>query len=817
MLEAVLGIRGLADLGECAKAVARRTSAMGVCVWELAPTHQAHIAPVGERKLAVLASWFVSGRRAWKLSRLVEGALTGDAILAGEPRVAQLEAGREPLDWREAAMPSHAYVVPFTFKDDNGTPGEPGAVTAYFDRSPSETDRAILRDAATAFPVVFAAVADRPALLAVDMTAERLGKLDMGTSVASVEDVTAALADIAEQLAARLRCQDALIVLNQAPGREAPDWLRVSNGATTPTPEADRGLLEWVLRNGSPAWFPNLRHAEKNEGAVRARYLSVDIDVRKLTGLGAPAELVLGARQFRSEPVLSWLAVPITLGTEVLGAVRCCLAVSEPTHFSEREQWTLQLVAEVLAHFWKGWVQAGRLEGVISQVLALNSTAQVRLAHRVGLAEYNVAELLSTDANLPELLDEALQRVEELVPRATNTSIRALDRSDPHGRFLEFVCVRSAEWRKGTEAEIRARRYRRFEVDQPQATSLGQLVVRRGAPLRVDSVHEPPPGLACTPTFSSTYAMACVPIRLGDLVLGVLDLRSTNEPFSDLDIRAGESVAAQLGFYFGLAEAFLSQEKRLAEDQQMVEDLVHQLASPLRAAAGALARVDRTLRGQDETVAGITGEIAEATVTELEAASRRQARDLRVATRLVERAAKTARTAKLFRELADPRRPVACNPIAISESYLKTLIRQTLDEARLITAKDRQLRFVPRTGRIPPVWFDPDQLEQCLGQLVDNARKYAYTGTMVLVETTRSGDGGVSMTVHSTGTPLAEVDVAKYKRRGWRGPDAAFVTAEGQGIGLFIVDRVVEANGGTLVVAPAGDVTRVTVQMPRVP
>jgi signal transduction histidine kinase len=52
-------------------------------------------------------------------------------------------------------------------------------------------------------------------------------------------------------------------------------------------------------------------------------------------------------------------------------------------------------------------------------------------------------------------------------------------------------------------------------------------------------------------------------------------------------------------------------------------------------------------------------------------------------------------------------------------------------------------------------------------------------------------------------------------QRGWRGFVAEQTTAEGQGIGLFIVDGLCAANGGRFDIQVRGEVSQFTLFLPK--
>ena len=105
---------------------------------------------------------------------------------------------------------------------------------------------------------------------------------------------------------------------------------------------------------------------------------------------------------------------------------------------------------------------------------------------------------------------------------------------------------------------------------------------------------------------------------------------------------------------------------------------------------------------------------------------------------------------------------------------------------------------------------DPAALQQVLGHLLENAVKYSPDGTTVTV-LARRDDHGVVIEVVDEGDGVPEdVDVFAPFQRG------AGVTAEGAGLGLYIVRNLVRAMGGHVTAQrnPSGPGSTFSVRLP---
>ena len=109
---------------------------------------------------------------------------------------------------------------------------------------------------------------------------------------------------------------------------------------------------------------------------------------------------------------------------------------------------------------------------------------------------------------------------------------------------------------------------------------------------------------------------------------------------------------------------------------------------------------------------------------------------------------------------------------------------------------------------------DRDLLSLALRQLVDNAIKYSpQTST---IEISAGGNGAVAIAVHNSGSTIPEPEQQRVLERFYRGDQARHRHIPGTGMGLAIVQQIVQAHGGTLSVSSApGAGTEVRLSLPR--
>lgn len=111
--------------------------------------------------------------------------------------------------------------------------------------------------------------------------------------------------------------------------------------------------------------------------------------------------------------------------------------------------------------------------------------------------------------------------------------------------------------------------------------------------------------------------------------------------------------------------------------------------------------------------------------------------------------------------------------------------------------------------------WDGDRLTQVIQNLVTNALKYSPHETPVEIAAKNDGPG-VLLSVHNQGTPIAPDRVSSIFQPLQRGTDEIDKTARSVGLGLYIVQAIVDAHEGLVIVtssAAAG--TTFAVHLPR--
>ncbi|MBI5014717.1 MAG: HAMP domain-containing protein [Deltaproteobacteria bacterium] len=128
-----------------------------------------------------------------------------------------------------------------------------------------------------------------------------------------------------------------------------------------------------------------------------------------------------------------------------------------------------------------------------------------------------------------------------------------------------------------------------------------------------------------------------------------------------------------------------------------------------------------------------------------------------------------------------------------------------------------QARALRLAARLAPdadaVTADRDRLSQVLGNLLDNALRYATPGSEVEVTAERVPEG-VRVTVSNTGEEIDERDLPLLFERFFRVDRSRSREAGGAGLGLAIARELVEAHGGRAGASSAAGRTSVWFTLP---
>ncbi|QUL38844.1 ATP-binding protein [Erythrobacter sp. JK5] len=137
--------------------------------------------------------------------------------------------------------------------------------------------------------------------------------------------------------------------------------------------------------------------------------------------------------------------------------------------------------------------------------------------------------------------------------------------------------------------------------------------------------------------------------------------------------------------------------------------------------------------------------------------------------------------------------------------------------ARDAAGPERVERIEFEEARAAQIKGDPQQLEQMVRNLVDNALKYGAADAVVKIVLDHSRDGQARLSVRDEGEGIAAEHIPHLTRRFFRTDPGRSRASGGTGLGLAIVKHIVERHRGRLDIASElGKGTEAVVRIPLV-
>ena len=230
--------------------------------------------------------------------------------------------------------------------------------------------------------------------------------------------------------------------------------------------------------------------------------------------------------------------------------------------------------------------------------------------------------------------------------------------------------------------------------------------------------------------------------------------------------------------------------------RESVSNLSHDLRSPLTAAVAGLETLQQRLAGD---------------------AARADERALvEVALRNTHNAARLVRSLGDLAVLDEAGFRLRPAQLDLAE-VLDDIVRRFADRA---AAQGVALAFRPASPEPLAASVDVELFERAIANLLDNALRFTPAGGRIAIDASAGDDGDVRVDVADSGCGIAAADLPHLFHRhyqgggGARGPQGERAE-RGKGLGLAIVQRIVELHGGRVEVASApGAGTRVSIVLP---
>ena len=161
-------------------------------------------------------------------------------------------------------------------------------------------------------------------------------------------------------------------------------------------------------------------------------------------------------------------------------------------------------------------------------------------------------------------------------------------------------------------------------------------------------------------------------------------------------------------------------------------------------------------------------------------------------------------------------------PLKLSEVDLTQLVVESVSDEKVMAPDHKWRLDLPDEPVV--VTGDASQLRQVLMNLLSNARKHTDPGTTVATSVGKSADGGnavITVTDDGGGIPAGFVDHvfsrfarADAARKGTADQSGASASEGTSGLGLSIVESIVEGHGGKVTVASRPGRTQFAIRLP---
>jgi signal transduction histidine kinase len=767
----------LSGLSEILGFVARAVSAYGCILWMAAPGADWQSRPPSGR-LFVLADWFEDGRHRAMYDLPIVGSANGKALVEQQlVQVHNLENSQEiyPSRFFTETGIKTLFALPIALGDDSGT------ICLYkktrYPFSAEQVEKA--RRMADLISSLHQAIRDKVGNDLIYQINNVFHDAENQESVPTKQQIEDAFKRVCELVANAFHCMETSIFMEDK--LEAPNEFSVV-ATTWPSgvfkksvyKTSDKALTSWVLANNQSIRVFDLANFERDKEIIWKDYPKAEWSNSENLAETARAyfsrQPKINLRPEEDIPPLSFIAAPIFRTGRTLGVIRCAIAEKPPYLFAKRELSLLELVATQIRRFWSNCL--------VRRDLQLENEAWARLIEKLSeLNSFVQRELDEKDFNEKKIFEEALRCTESIIEGADAMDIRLLDEEK---KYLNVVAVQGEVWKKNPRALPR-----RYAVNENPPQSGGDYVYQNKTVYHVIDVEDPQ-FVYVRPTLFGTKRALLAPIQVGSNFFGVLNIRSLRDgKFPKYTESMAGLIGQQLGLYHFLADTIgklhTNEEVRI----QMVQDLAHQLKSPI---IQAQAKIQEMLRETDKgnkrwaqlaEIRGICGRAKGVMI------------NLKALAELEHTGSITAKRLKMQ---------------SLEFSSAVPLIKDIARDAASVVAHEYPIEFfvVPRGFRelySNPVNVERDLFEQALSCVLDNAGKYSYPETRVEISAGVE-QGRFYIAVINKGLALSSYEAVECIKRGWRSDFAELVTGEGMGIGLWLTDHIMKAHGGEVQVFP---------------
>ena len=551
---------------------------------------------------------------------------------------------------------------------------------------------------------------------------------------------------------------------------------------------SESSFTSFCLATGESVRIFDLSDCEKEIQEIQLKYPEFKKAIT--SDLKDDARMALGIKAEGEVPPLALLVVPIRDGERIHGCIRCWIAKPGLSYFSEEDEKLLELVAGQLGNQHSLNLRESQSTTEVDAWRTMSqawqkATPQKKVAPQ-GFAFKRSGRIFGKTETTDPFTLSCVDLIAGTVPGSDLNALWLKSDSTKELQISVAPMLFEGE-QKTTEiaAQWQAYVYRRIATDA-ENTSKDRIarVFHEGKTLIVPDVLSDPKMIINQP---NVRKLLLVPVTVGEKILGVLEVGSSSiAPFPDFAPLAAEFVANIIGYHLAAREAKSEAAKFQigeAEAEQFTndafKDIMHQMKGPLVECARRIEEVSKML--------GAGTPIGEKAL---------------IASRMAERASKLSRRVGILSQLA-PGSSIKAAREVLSREQVVSSLKEAWSGAIYRAHPRMELSFnadFEKIGKCLPdeIVTDPELLLHVVHNLADNAVKYSYKGTTIHLIGSAGLKGSWSLTFLNKGIPIKANEVRLTRQRGWRGQVAQLSTGEGSGIGLWIVDRILQSIGGEL-------------------
>jgi signal transduction histidine kinase len=483
-------------------------------------------------------------------------------------------------------------------------------------------------------------------------------------------------------------------------------------------------------------------------------------------------------------PPQSMMCTRLAAGAEIFGFVRCRARSYGPVIYHAEDGRLLYLVCQSFSQNLAAWWEAHHWDEL------LEGTAEPKY------------EVLGESKERYQHLAKALDLIDHLIPGADINTARVLDESRKNLVFAAVSIQATNELRDPLGPGLA----QKFPIDHPIASNGAAEVFKDGKTKRflIEDTR-------IRSSFRDVREIIIAPIKdHKNEVYGVLDARSR----SAFPFYAGRLMGI-IGRLVGMQHAhLLEDQKNRKHAEQIARQDEERKQDALKRMEEAVEAERRTVQAFEDAAHQIKTPLATARMIVELSKSYGIPMDTGSLETSLRRADLASKLINTFADIASGREPHLNKQDMFAEE-LCTLILVLCNDVARCSNEERFLKFevnetsikrnAPRTLSV-----DKDLISEAIYNLLDNAEKYSHVRGLIRTSGGTSRAGKFFISVTSRGERIEKGEENDCLKRRWRSPRLAGKTGSGSGLGLYIVDKIMKAHSGRVIVVPTDDHTGVT-------